>query len=145
MKTPKLMDVRARIGVGVLALWFAVAALFGSNRASSEELGRLFFTPQQRQDLDQRRISNVVEAERVVESLVTVNGNVTRSGGQSTTWINGVAQNNVAGGRDPARPVIVDGESTIHVKVGQTFDRNQGVTRDPLGAGEIRITPQHGK
>ena len=59
--------------------------------AAADELGRLFFTPQQRQDLDHRRERNIQEKEVVVESSVTVNGKVTRSSGKTTTWVNGVS------------------------------------------------------
>jgi len=60
--------------------------------AAQENLGRLFFTEQQRQDLDRRRQANIQETAVVVESTVTVNGQVSRSSGRSTTWINGVPQ-----------------------------------------------------
>src|SRR6195256_4253384 len=60
--------------------------------AAQENLGRLFFTEQQRQDLDRRRQANIRETAVVVESSVTVNGQVSRSSGRSTTWLNGVPQ-----------------------------------------------------
>jgi hypothetical protein len=124
----------------VLALAALIACVCATS-AQPQELGRLFFTPQQRQELDRRRDTNVVEREAVVQSLITVNGNVTRSSGKTTTWINGVPQYDAAGGRDPSRPIIIEGDYTIHVKVGQTYDRVQGETHDPLGTGEIHIAP----
>jgi hypothetical protein len=129
--------MKAYGGVLVLA---ATVGLASSMPVAAQQLGRVFFTPQQRQDLDRRRDTNVVEAAApVVESLVTVNGHVVRSSGKSTTWINGVAQHDAADGRDPARPRIVEGDSSVQVKVGQTYDRTQGETRDPLGEAQIRV------
>jgi hypothetical protein len=60
---------------------------------------------------------------------------VTRSGGKTTTWINGVAHDDTYRSRDPAR-VGVQGRS---VKVGETLDRSRGAVTDPLQGGEIRI------
>jgi len=106
----------------------------------ADDLGRLFFTPQERQALDQRRASNVVERDApVVESLVTVNGQVTRSSGKTTTWINGIAHDDTYRSRDPARVAVPRGGARVPVKVGQTLDRSRGVVKDELEGGEIRI------
>jgi hypothetical protein len=108
--------------------------------ALADELGRLFFTPQERQELDRRRASNVADTEApVVESLVTVNGQVTRSSGKTTTWINGVAHDDTYRGSDPALVPVQRGGAPIPVKVGQTLDRSRGAVKDELGGGEIRI------
>jgi len=105
----------------------------------AQDLGRLFFTPQERQELDRRRASSVVEQDApTVESLVTVNGQVTRSSGKTTTWINGVAHDDTYRGRDPARVAVERGGSRVPVKVGETLDRSRGTVTDPLGGGEIR-------
>ena len=106
----------------------------------ADDLGRLFFTPRERQALDQRRASNVVERDApVVESLVTVNGQVTRSSGKTTTWINGIAHDDTYRSRDPARVAVPRGGARVPVKVGQTLDRSRGVVKDELEGGEIRI------
>jgi hypothetical protein len=108
--------------------------------ALADDLGRLFFTPQERQELDRRRASNVVERSETpppAQSPVTVNGRVTRSGGKTTTWINGVAHDDTYRSRDPAR-IGVRGRS---VKVGETLDPSRGAVTDPLQGGEIRVNP----
>ena len=107
--------------------------------ALADDLGRLFFTPQERQELDRRRASNIADRGEAPapESLVTVNGRVTRSGGKTTTWINGVAQDDTYRSRDPAQ-IGLQGRS---VKVGETLDRSRGAVTDPLQGGEIRINP----
>jgi hypothetical protein len=118
---------------------FAAAAvsLFQPAAVRADELGRLFFTPQERQDLDRRRQSNIRERESdpVVESSVTVNGHVARSSGKTTTWVNGVPQYDSYSSRDPAR-VHLD---TTTVKVGQTLDRARGEVKDGLQGGSVSV------
>jgi len=121
----------------VLTLIFAVVAPAGA----ADNLGRLFFTPQQRQDLDRRRQANVREAVVTQESLITVNGHVARSSGKATIWINGVPQEDSRPTRDPARATIGggEGEAQVDLKVGQTLDRTRGEIRDELGGGKIVV------
>ena len=108
--------------------------------ASAQDLGRIFFTPQQRQDLDRRRNLNVTEETAVVvESLVTVNGHVVRSSGKTTTWINGVPQYDTYRGRTPDRVGVESSNSAVGVKVGETLDRSKGEVRDTLQGGEIKV------
>ena len=109
--------------------------------ASAQDLGRIFFTPQQRQDLDRRRNLNVTESEVVVERLVTVNGHVVRSGGKTTTWINGVPQYDTYRGRTPDRVGVESSDAAVGVKVGQTLDRSKGEVRDTLPGGAIKVNP----
>jgi hypothetical protein len=117
--------------------------------ADAEELGRLFFTPQQRQDLDRRRATNRAEEEapQIREGPLTLEGHVQRSGGRTTTWINGVPQYDSHTSRDPARVVVVpnEGEPGVSLKVGQIYERASAEVRDGLNGGEIRVgkpTPQ---
>src|SRR5471030_1373476 len=98
--------------------------------AAAEELGRLFFTPQQRQDLDRRRATNRAEEEapQIREGPLTVEGHVQRSSGKTTTWINGVPQDDSPASRDPARVTVVpnEGEPGVSLKIGQTYERTGG-------------------
>src|SRR5262245_11784331 len=123
-------------GLGCLCV--AITALQPAT-SFAQELGRLFYTPQERQELDRRRQSDVVEAEVVVENLVTVNGQVTRSSGKTTTWINGVPQDDTQRGRDPARVAVDGGTSRVPIKVGQTLDRSRGQVSDPLQGGKVGV------
>jgi ribosome-associated protein YbcJ (S4-like RNA binding protein) len=122
----------------LLGLALAAGAGLSAPPAAADELGRLFFTPQQRQELDRRRASNVQEKEAVVESSVTVNGHVARSSGKTTTWVNGVPQYDTYSGGDPARVHLQDGT----VKIGQTIDRTRGEVKDGLGGGTVRVNPK---
>jgi hypothetical protein len=111
--------------------------------AAVDNLGRLFFTPQQRQDLDRRRQANIQESTVTVNSFVTVNGQVSRSNGKNTIWVNGVPQENSRKPSDPARVTLPagEGEPSIDLKVGQTFDRVRGEVKDPAGGGETVVAP----
>jgi hypothetical protein len=109
--------------------------------AASQELGRLFFTPAQRQDLDRRRTSNTQAAVAVVEDRVTANGRVTRSLGPSTTWINGQPQDDPLRERNAAmvRLPPEENQPSVSLKIGETLDRTSGEKRDGLGGGSITI------
>ncbi len=109
-----------------------------------DSLGRLFLTPQQRQELDRRRQANIREAVVTQDDLVTVNGHVSRSSGKTTTWINGVPQEGNRPARDPARVTITTGEggARVDLKVGQTLDRARGEVKDELGGGSIAVQPR---
>src|SRR5437867_9720021 len=133
------MEPAGRLFLGALLL-----ALAAAPAAAQEALGRLFFTEQQRQDLDRRRQANIQETAVVVESFVTVNGQVSRSSGRSTTWINGVPQDNARKPRDPARVTLPGGEGapSVSLKIGQTLDKVRGEIRDPAVDGRIATPPR---
>jgi len=121
---------------------FAATFLFGvatGQAAAQENPGRLFFTEQQRQDLDRRRQANIREAAVIVESSVTVNGQVSRSSGRSTTWINGVPQESARKPLDPARVTLPGGEGapSVSLKIGQTLDKVRGEIKDPVAGGIV--------
>ena len=127
----------------LVSLALALACLAAPAIAAAEELGRLFLTPQQRQELDRRRATNRAEEEapQIKEGPLTLDGHVQRSGGKSATWINRVPQYNGDDGGDPTRVTVVPnaGEAGISLKIGQTYDRSSGEVRDILNGGEIRV------
>jgi len=127
----------------VVAFLLAVAT---GPAGAQEALGRLFFTEQQRQDLDRRRQANIQETTVVVDSLVTVNGQVSRASGKNTTWINGVPQTSTRKPHDPARVTLpgAEGEPSVTVKVGQTLDKVRGEIRDPSSSGKTGTPPAPG-
>ena len=86
----------------------------------AEPLGRLFFTPEQRAQLEysKSQSSDPGDSSRVL----TVNGIVQKHGGERTVWINGTPQ--IAGKSNERAPesvpVFVPGQSQpINAKVGQ--------------------------
>jgi hypothetical protein len=124
----------------------AGALLFASTIDSAtavDNLGRLFFTPQQRQDLDRRRQANIQESAVTVNSFVTVNGQVSRSNGKNTVWINGAPQETSRRPVDPARVTVQggEGEASINLKIGQTLDRVRGEVKDPASGSETVVAP----
>jgi len=131
------MEFARRLFAGAFLLAVATGQV-----AAQENLGRLFFTEQQRQDLDRRRQANIQETAVIVESTVTVNGQVSRSSGRSTTWINGVPQESARKPPDPTRVTLPggDGAPSVNLKIGQTLDKVRGEVRDPVGGGRI-VTP----
>ncbi len=133
------MEFARRLFAGAFLLAVATGQV-----AAQEKLGRLFFTEQQRQDLDRRRQANIEETAAAVESTVTVNGQVSRSSGRSTTWLNGVPQENSRRPLDPARVTLPGGEGapSVSLKVGQTLDKIRGEIRDPVAGGTIETPPK---
>jgi hypothetical protein len=131
-----------RVAHHLLAAVVLVCAACAPMMASAEELGRLFFTPQQRQELDRRREANVQEsATTTVESTMTVNGHVSRSSGKTTTWINGVPQYDSHRALNSARITVggSEGDPPVDLKIGQTLDKTRGEVKDELGGGRILI------
>lgn len=130
------------------------ALLCAAAGASAQELGRLFFTPEQRAALDARRKARVPDkpaAVPTVESPLTrVQGAVQRSGGRSTVWVNGEAIPEQPRGegprveaRTPGRVSVPVGENAqrFDLRVGETLDRGSGEVRDVIGEGEIKVRP----
>ena len=126
-------------------LIFLLALVVGEN-CRAQELGRLFFTPEQRHALDARRKARVPDkpaAAAVVSPTLRLDGYVKRSGARSTVWVNGEAVDDSsppAGGSD-ARVGVTVGEtrSRVQLKPGEVLDRGNGEVRDVLGDGQIRI------
>ena len=90
--------------------------------AQAGELGRLFFTPQQRQQLEFQETSSNNSGDSGRRNYIIVNGVVQKQGGNRTVWINGAAQEAERGNdRTPATvPVAVPGKTRpVQLKVGQ--------------------------
>ena len=91
--------------------------------AQADELGRLFFSPQERAQLDYEHAQNATpDNGNNNSSGLIVNGIVQKDGGPRTVWINGVPQD--AGHSDEHHPesvpVSVPGKSKpVRIKVGQ--------------------------
>ena len=93
--------------------------------AEAEALGRLFFTPEQRAQLEYSRQQSG-QAQDGVHTLA-VNGIVQKQGGRRTVWINGIAQ--PVDKSDEHAPestlITVAGQSrSARIKVGQKISIN---------------------
>lgn len=122
----------------LLALWCLPAP--------AQEIGRLFFTPEQRAALDARRNARVPDkpapAPAVASPTTRLDGYVRRSDGKSTVWVNGAPlESTPAIGRDLHVAVPVgESDARVRLKPGEVLDRGSGEVSDVLGpAGEIRI------
>jgi len=139
---------------GRLHLWLAFAAagavLAAAPCAAQQPLGRLFFTPEQRQALDARRRARVPDKPAAVAApspTLRLDGYVKRSDGRSTVWVNGESQGEGPGadaprigGADSRVSVNVgEGGSRVVLKPGEVLDRGNGEVRDVIGGGEIRV------
>jgi hypothetical protein len=97
-----------------------VALLLAATTASAEELGRLFFTPEQRAQLEHGKSQNTDSGAN--SRALTVNGIVQKHGGSRTVWINGVPQpDGVNDDRAPESSLISSPAQSqpVKVKVGQ--------------------------
>jgi hypothetical protein len=134
-----------------LSLVFA-CLLLAAPAVEAQELGRLFFTPEQRASLDARRKARVPDkpnAPTVVSPTTRLDGYVQRSSGPNTVWVNGEslletspeAPRIGANRRDDGRVSVPVGESGARVglRPGETLDRGSGEVRDVIGEGEIRV------
>lgn len=118
-----------------------------STLVSAQELGRLFFTPEQRAAMDARRKARVPDkpaaAPAVASPTTRLDGYVRRSDGRSTVWVNGERADEASPRSDGRVPVTVgESEARVPLKPGEELDRGSGEVRDVLGPnGEIRVRP----
>lgn len=116
------LRVRARRAVPLPFRIFLYALVLTTPAlASADELGRLFFTPEQRAKLDYN-YAREVRPDSDNRRTLAVTGIVQKHGGPRTVWINGVPQ--PAGKSDERSPesasVAIPGQKKpIRVKVGQ--------------------------
>jgi len=137
--------------LGPLLLLIVVSA---APDAHAQSLGRLFLTPSQRSALDVRRASRVPDKPMavVVESpTARVDGQVVRSGGRSTVWVNGLpvregAQSEglrIAPTPSTAASVTLnvgEGSRRVELRVGESMNRDTGEVHDMLGEGKAGVS-----
>ncbi len=145
-------NLRTPIRVAALAIVLSVGSGISQDLRAAD-LGRLFFDPQQRAELDRLRLQppkapprprQIVEAPIIVAPQppkdVTLNGYVTRSGGRSTVWINDQPTNTGQASATSAPMPVPFGDAgrRVELKVGQSFGEGAG-KRDPLLGGKIQV------
>lgn len=134
------------------AIWLA-AALLMLPSAANAELGRLFFTPAQRNALDTARKQNIrveignEETERLqnganaapLPQTVRLNGMIQRSDGNNTVWLNNkpITGQNATGmsfstnrNDSKVKLQLPDGGRSMDLKVGQTAEINSGIVEE---------------
>lgn len=110
-------------------LFAVLVSLPISPATHAAELGRLFFTPQEREQLEIQ--GAVKSAGPVQRDTLTVNGMLQKSGGKRIYWINGEQQTAVASPEKapPSVRVTVPGNSQpVELKVGQRIELNPAQT-----------------
>lgn len=106
-----------------------LAAIPPTANAENEALGRLFLTPQERQELDRQRLQDPASGQR---GGLTVNGEIRSSSGKRTRWINGQADWGTRQGELPAL-------------VGDTIHPETGEHESLLKGGRIMQSPRQGE
>lgn len=137
-----------------IAALLLLCAVLAPRAVLAQELGRLFFTPEQRDALDARRKARLPDKPAALAPSPTtrIDGSVTRSIGRSTLWVDGAAVPagtqpeglRVRRGDDPSRVTVIVGEDNrrIDLRVGETLDRATGEVKGVLGDGEIQVRRQ---
>lgn len=113
-------DRRPLLKAGMTGFCIAVGLITATTGTDAAELGRLFFTPEQRMQLESGQPQG--DGTPGSSHSLTVNGIVQKKGGQRTVWINGVPQPAGKSDEDSPEsvPVAVPGQSQpVKVKVGQ--------------------------
>lgn len=138
-----------------IAALLLLCAVLAPRAVLAQELGRLFFTPEQRDALDARRQARLPDKPAALAPSPTtrIDGSVKRSLGKSTVWIDGSAVPEgtqpeglrIRRGGDPSRVTVIVGEDNrrIELRVGETLDRATGEVKGVLGDGEVQIR-RHG-
>ena len=111
---------------------------------ADEPFGRLFFTPAQRNALDAGKQVRTRKAPSTPAMRgpreVTLNGVVTRSDGESTVWINGMALDKRNSGvsvrttvSDPAAAEVrqTGARGSVRMRVGQRLESSSGRVSEP--------------
>lgn len=120
---------------------------------AAEPLGRLFFTPEQRVQLDTLRIRKVVAVQTKEEpppEIITYSGIVRRSDGKATVWVNSKAlseadlrdQPSISGriGRN-GQILLEAGGGKMRLKVGQSAELLSGRVDEAYSAQRTTSVP----
>ena len=120
-------------------------------RPGEPHVGRLFFTPEQREALDQQRRIAIANANRPAVAKpeaekpklpprdMTLNGVIRRSDGETTVWVNGkplhggFAEADIAPGsigREGVAVTLPGSSKRVELKVGQTVDATTGAVEE---------------
>ena len=139
-----------RLALSLLALLFAVNPV-----SAAESLGRLFYTPAERAQLDVLRSRKNVAAPEQQEpppapEVVTYGGVVRRSDGKTTVWINNQVVNDgkATDGLQISSRVRPDdsvslklpqASGSIDLKVGQSIEIGSGAIAEPYARGVLNV------
>jgi len=128
--------MKPTLKIFLLAIGPVAIGLTTSTLAGAAELGRIFFTPEQRAQLDYSYAQGA-DSDNNNSRVLILNGIVQQHGGKRTVWINGVPQ--LAGSSNDKTPetqtVQLPGKtSTVKLKVGQRVLLDTPVSPDTTGS-----------
>jgi hypothetical protein len=132
MKPTSIRRQNLKASILFLAILSSVPTAY-ADTAKSNTLGRIFFTPQQRSQLDYSYARNApVHGDS--SPFITVNGIVQKQGGPRTVWINGSSQaaDNYVERNPTTQTVAIPGKAqAIKIKVGDKvlLDQPPAATR----------------
>jgi hypothetical protein len=132
---PERATMRSIFKISLCALGLAASTL-----VNAEELGRLFFTPEQRTQLDYS-YTREADSDNNDRALM-LNGIVQKRGGKRTVWINGVPQQMGRSDENTPEsvPVPLPGQNkSVKLKVGQRVLLNPSA--NPVTTKPISSTP----
>ena len=113
-----------------LKIFTLICGLIFAQLSLSQPLGRLFFTSEQRAQLESSGLPSTDTGSGNHKNTLTLNGIVQKDGGKRTAWINGVPQQvGKSDANTPGSvPVTLPGTSKpINIKVGQRVLINPAV------------------
>jgi len=140
----------AKLAVLAVGAWLLLLATCPSAVADEQALGRLFFTPERRQQLDRQREMNVLDQQQIpADPTLTIDGVVTRSSGRRTAWVNGQPQHEgdlwsgltvTPRHGEPGKVLLdISDAPAASARVGQTVNRNSGEATDLLKGGRVSV------
>lgn len=127
---------------------YAIHAEPSAGRPAEPFTGRLFFSPQQRAELDRRRLTNsgLEDSKNEASGSVSLNGLVRPSNSRMTTWVNGIprpgesAATTYDGSADSVTIYQSEREGEIRLRVGQSVNLTTGERIDGLKGGRVSTT-----
>lgn len=108
----------------------ATIAQASAETTEATEIGRLFFTPQERETLDRSRDWGLPNAGAAADIRLQVDGRIRRSTGRNTVWVNGVP-------RDEA-----PGDAAAGLRAGESWQPATRTKHDLIGDGRIAVHRQ---
>ncbi|MDP1526634.1 MAG: hypothetical protein Q8M20_12550 [Rhodocyclaceae bacterium] len=131
----------------LLTILAALCVAPAQAQSTMAPVGRLFFAPEMRVQLERQRQLNLQESRSLEAGTIRLDGIVVRSSGKSTVWVNN--QDTRATGvvtstsrKHPGQATLITGnEAPADLKVGVTLDRATRETSGGLAGGEIRVRP----
>lgn len=117
------------------------AAWGGAAQAAEERLGRLFYTPEQRRQLDHLRHLGAERPGVEAQPMLRLDGVLRHPDGRLSTWINGqpAQPGRVAPGAEPGQArIATETGKAVDLRVGDALPAGEASPRGLLGEGRVR-------